>query len=94
MCCDVVVCVLVQFAGVMVALLMLVLPKVIFYLPSAVLSSMIMVAVGGLIDYKTAMRLWHQDRPDFLVGIVDRTLGLEPLAKLRVAQWMTRAIIS
>ena len=71
MCCDVVVCVLVQFAGIMVALLMLVLPKVIFYLPSAVLSSMIIVAVGGLIDYKTAMRLWHQDRPDFLVRIGD-----------------------
>ena len=85
---------LVQFAGVMVALLMLVLPKVIFYLPSAVLSSMIMVAVGGLIDYKTAMRLWHQDRPDFLVGIVDCNLELEPQANHRVVQWMTRTIIS
>ena len=56
-----------QFAGVMVGLLLAILPKVLFYLPSAVLSSMVIIAVGGLIDVKSAKRLWRQDRQDFLV---------------------------
>ena len=36
-----------------------------YYLPNAVLASIIMVAVYGLIDVKTAIKLWYQNRGDF-----------------------------
>lgn len=38
-----------------------------YYLPNAVLASIIMVAVFGLIDYKEAIYLWKVDKTDFLL---------------------------
>lgn len=41
-----------------------------YYLPKAILASVIMVAVFGLIDVKEARHLWHADRSDFWMLIV------------------------
>jgi len=49
-----------------------------YYLPKAVLASVIMVAVFGLIDMKEAKRLWRADRADFWMLAITffATLGL------------------
>ena len=36
-----------------------------YYLPSAILGAVILVAVSGLIDIKGALKLWKKDRADF-----------------------------
>lgn len=41
-----------------------------YFLPNAILASVIMVAVFGLIDYKEALHLWHSDRKDFTMLLV------------------------
>jgi SulP family sulfate permease len=50
-------------------------------LPKAVLASVILVAVFGLIDYKEVRHLWHNDRRDLLMlmvtFLVTITLGVE-----------------
>ena len=49
-----------------------------YFLPKAILASVIMVAVFGLIDYKEAIHLWKVNRADFVMLIVTflATLGL------------------
>ncbi len=49
-----------------VALTLLYLTPLFYYLPKAVLASIIVVAVKGLVDYKEAVHLWRNDRRDFL----------------------------
>ena len=51
-------------AGVIVLTLLFLTP-LFYYLPQAVLASIIMVAVFKLIDWREAVRLWRVDRPDF-----------------------------
>lgn len=41
-----------------------------YFLPNAILASVIMVAVFGLIDFKEAIHLWHADRTDFWMLLV------------------------
>ena len=41
-----------------------------YYLPKAILASIIMVAVYGLIDFKEASHLWHSDKRDFVMLMV------------------------
>ncbi len=41
-----------------------------YYLPKAILASIILVAVFGLIDYKEALHLWNVDRRDFWLFMV------------------------
>ncbi len=52
-----------------------------YYLPKAILASVIMVAVFGLIDLKEARHLWHSDRRDFIMLLVTflatLSLGIE-----------------
>ncbi|WP_367391431.1 SulP family inorganic anion transporter [Lewinella sp. LCG006] len=52
-----------------------------YYLPNAILASVIMVAVFGLIDYKEAIHLWRADRSDFwmliITFIATLSLGIE-----------------
>ena len=50
-----------------VGLLLLVVRWVLYYLPSAVLSSTVIMAVSSLVDIATARRLWRQDKSDFWV---------------------------
>ena len=52
-----------------------------YYLPKAILASVIMVAVFGLIDYKEALHLWKVHRGDFwmllITFIATLALGIE-----------------
>lgn len=51
----------------LIALTLLFLTPLFYYLPQAVLASMIMVSVFGLIDFKEAIHLWHSKRDDFVM---------------------------
>ncbi|MCB9266333.1 MAG: solute carrier family 26 protein [Lewinellaceae bacterium] len=57
-------------SAVLIALTLLFLTGLFYYLPNAILASVIMVAVFGLIDIKEAVHLWHADRSDFWMLIV------------------------
>ena len=62
----------------LIVLTLLFLTPLFFYLPQAILASVIMVAVFGLIDFKEAIYLWKTDRTDFYMLLVTfgTTLGL------------------
>ncbi len=49
----------------LIVLTLLFLTPLFYFLPNAILASVIMVAVFGLIDYKEAIQLWKNYRPDF-----------------------------
>ena len=49
----------------LIILTLLFLTPLFYYLPNAILASVIMVAVFGLIDFKEAKYLWKSDRSDF-----------------------------
>ena len=65
-------------SAVLIALTLLFLTGLFYYLPNAILASVIMVAVFGLIDIKEAVHLWHADRSDFwmLIATFAGTLAL------------------
>lgn len=65
-------------SAVLIILTLLFLTPLFYYLPKAILASVIMVAVFGLIDYKEAFYLWKTDRSDFWMLIITfiATLGL------------------
>lgn len=62
----------------LIILTLLFLTPLFYYLPKAILASVIMVAVFGLIDYKEAQHLWHSNKTDFamLLTTFVATLGL------------------
>ncbi|MBR9923183.1 MAG: solute carrier 26 family protein [Bacteroidetes bacterium] len=62
----------------LIILTLLFLTPLFYYLPKAILASVIMVAVFGLIDIKEAVHLWHANRTDFAMLIITflATLGL------------------
>ncbi len=68
-------------SAILIILTLLFLTPLFYYLPNAILASVIMVAVFGLIDYKEAIHLWRTDRSDFLMLTVTfmatLTLGIE-----------------
>ena len=53
------------FSALLVVLTLLFLTPLFYFLPNAILASVIMVAVFGLIDFKEARHLWKSDRVDF-----------------------------
>lgn len=57
-------------AALIISLTLLFLMPLFYYLPKAILASIIVMAVTGLIDYKEARELWERDRKDFLTLIV------------------------
>ncbi|MFZ2897495.1 MAG: solute carrier family 26 protein [Saprospiraceae bacterium] len=65
----------------LIVLTLLFLTPLFYYLPNAILSSVIMVAVFGLIDFKEPVHLWHSNRTDFAMLIVTfiatLSLGIE-----------------
>ncbi len=65
----------------LIVLTLLFLTPLFYYLPKAILASVIMVAVFGLIDIKEAIHLWKADRTDFWMLIATFTgtlfLGIE-----------------
>jgi SulP family sulfate permease len=68
-------------SAVLIILTLLFLTSLFYYLPKAILASVIMVAVFGLIDYKEAIHLWKSNRTDFFMLIVTfiatLSLGIE-----------------
>ncbi len=66
------------FSAALIVLTLLFLTPLFYYLPKAILASVIMVAVFGLIDVKEARHLWKADRSDFWMLIITflATLGL------------------
>lgn len=52
-----------------------------YYLPNSILAAVVIVAVSGLVDYKTPKFLWKKDKSDFFMLIVTfaatLTLGIE-----------------
>ncbi|MEO1054137.1 MAG: solute carrier family 26 protein [Bacteroidota bacterium] len=68
-------------SAVLIILTLLFLTPLFYYLPKAILASIIMVAVFGLIDFKEAVHLWKADRRDFYMLIATflatLTLGIE-----------------
>ncbi len=65
----------------LIILTLLFLTPLFYYLPKAILASVIMVAVFGLIDLKEAVHLWHANRSDFWMLMVTfigtLSLGIE-----------------
>lgn len=57
-------------SAVVIGLTLLFLTPLFYYLPNAILASVIMVAVFGLIDYKEAIHLWKSDKRDFAMLFV------------------------
>ncbi len=76
-------------SALLIILTLLFLTSYFYYLPKAVLASIIMVAVFGLIDVKEAKHLWKTDRKDFflfgLTALATLTLGIEQGILLGVA---------
>ena len=68
-------------SAVLIILTLLFLTPLFYFLPKAILASVIMVAVFGLIDYKEAIHLWKSNRTDFVMLIVTflatLSLGIE-----------------
>lgn len=58
------------FAVILVVLTLLFLTPLFFYLPKAVLASIIMVSVFGLIDFSYAKNLWNNRKDEFVVLLV------------------------
>lgn len=68
-------------SAVLIILTLLFLTPLFYYLPNAILASVIMVAVFGLIDYKEVIFLWRSNRTDLVMLLVTffatLTLGIE-----------------
>jgi len=69
------------FSAVVIALTLLLLTPLFYYMPKAVLAAIVMVAVVGLIDIEEARYLWRVDRKDFglmmLTAAATLALGIE-----------------
>mgnify|MGYP001799517813 CR=1 FL=1 len=54
----------------LIALTLLFLTPLFYYLPQAILASVILVAVSSLIDFRYAMRLWKHHQPEFVLLLI------------------------
>jgi len=68
-------------SALLIIITLLFLTPLFYNLPNAILASVIMVAVFGLIDYKEAIYLWKSNRTDFFLLVVTfiatLTIGIE-----------------
>lgn len=68
-------------SAILISLTLLFLTPLFFFLPKAILAAIIVVAVKGLVDYKEAIHLWHNDRRDFLTllatFLITLTFGIQ-----------------
>ena len=66
---------------VLIVLTLLFFTGLFFYLPNSILAAVVLVAVSGLIDFKTPKQLWKKDKVDFamlmITFLVTGTLGIE-----------------
>ena len=58
------------FASAIVAFTLLVLTPVFYYLPKAAIAAIIIVAILGLVDYKTPIKLWKYDKRDAIILLI------------------------
>ena len=58
------------FSASLIILTLLFLTPLFYYLPQAILSSVILVAISGLIDYKQVVALWKTDKRDFSMLLI------------------------
>ena len=58
------------FSALLIVITLLFLTPLFYNLPKAILASVIMVAVFGLIDYKEVIHLWKSNRTDFFLLII------------------------
>lgn len=69
------------FSAVFICLILLFFTPLFFYLPKAILASIVVAAVVSLVDYKEVIHLWHTDRRDWLAMMVTLvatlTLGIQ-----------------
>ena len=54
----------------LVGLTLIFLTSLFYFLPEAILASVIMVAVAGLVDFSYAKQLWHDSKPDFILLLI------------------------
>ena len=70
-----------MFSALLIILTLLFFTGLFYYLPSAILAAVVLVAVSGLIDFKEPINLWKKDRTDFYMlistFIITLTLGIE-----------------
>lgn len=57
-------------SAILIVVTLLFLTSWFYFLPKAILASVIMVAVFGLIDFKEPLQLWKSDRTDFVMLLV------------------------
>lgn len=66
---------------VLIVLTLLFFTQLFYFLPNSILAAVVLVAVSGLIDFKTPKALWKKDKNDFIMliatFIVTLTLGIE-----------------
>lgn len=83
-------------SAVLIMLTLLFLTPLFYFLPKAILASVIMVAVFGLIDIKEAYALWHHYRPDFWMLIATffgtLILGIEEGVLIGIALSLARIV--
>ena len=69
------------FSACLIILTLLFLTPLFYFLPKAILAAIILVAVYGLIDVKSAIKLWQSNRSDFWMLIITflttLTLGIQ-----------------
>lgn len=69
------------FSVVLIILTLLFFTDLFYYLPNSILAAVVLVAVYGLIDFKTPKTLWKKDKADFLMltatFVITLTLGIE-----------------
>lgn len=58
------------FSVILIVLTLLFFTQLFYYLPNSILAAVVLVAVYGLIDFKTPKQLWKKDRTDFLLLMV------------------------
>lgn len=54
----------------LIVLTLLFFTKLFFFLPNSILAAVVLVAVSGLIDFKTPKMLWKKDKQDFIMLLV------------------------
>ena len=83
----------------LIILTLLFLTPLFYNLPKAILASVIMVAVFGLIDYKEAIHLWKSNKTDFFLLLItfiatltigiEKGIGLGVIMSLVIVIWKT-----
>ncbi len=81
------------FASLMIALVVLFLTPVLFWLPRVCLAAVILVAVHALLDFSMISRAWRHSRSDFLAVAITLGVTLSVSAEAGIGAGMLAAIL-